>query len=171
MYYESLNYYLHHECANITNQINYFSQNSESGRDQGHASLGLGNMAEISQVAWNQGGKEYFGLVNDQLLVRYEYTAIYNLGYSVTYNLVFYRRGTNFVGGPWQQISNVSRWQWSPVYEISYGHYAQRQGRGMSWVTEHLLKQEFELVNRDNNMGDNPTYGTLRFRQLAGAIR
>lgn len=98
MYYESLNYYLHHECANITNQINYFSQNSESGRDQGHASLGLGNMAEISQVAWNQGGKEYFGLVNDRLLVGYEYTAKYNLGYSVTYNLVFYRCGANWWG-------------------------------------------------------------------------
>lgn len=46
----------------------------------------------------------------------------------------------------------------------------QREGKEMPWVTEHLLKQEFELANTGNNMGDNPTYGALRFRQLAGNL-
>ncbi|KAH8147181.1 uncharacterized protein LAJ45_08659 [Morchella importuna] len=170
MYHEGLNHYLHHECANITNQINTFGQNSESGRDQGHTSLGLGNMAEICLTAENQGDAEYWGLYEDRLMVGYEYTAKYNLGYDVEYDPGFYRCGANLVGGPWQVISNVSRGQFPPVYEIAYAHYAQKEGKEMPYVREHLMAQSFEQTNTWNTMGDNAVWGTLRFRKLAGNL-
>jgi hypothetical protein len=48
-------------------------------------------MAELCQVAYNQGDHEYWDLLNDRLMVGYEYTAKYNLGYNVSYDPSFYR--------------------------------------------------------------------------------
>jgi hypothetical protein len=82
---------LNFPCSNLNNTINWFGQNCESGRDQSHTQLGLGNMAELCQVAYNQGDEEYWDLLNDRLMVGYEYTAKYNLGYNVSYDPDFYR--------------------------------------------------------------------------------
>ena len=75
----------------MSNTINSMGQNCESGRDQAHTQLSLGAQAELCQVAYNQGDREYWDLLDDRLMVGYEYTAKYNLNYSVPYDPNFYR--------------------------------------------------------------------------------
>ncbi|PYH43909.1 uncharacterized protein BP01DRAFT_384015 [Aspergillus saccharolyticus JOP 1030-1] len=55
MYKEGLDLYQNFACADLNNTINEVGQNSESGRDQAHTQLSLGNMAETCQTAFNQG--------------------------------------------------------------------------------------------------------------------
>ncbi|KAK9489356.1 chondroitin AC/alginate lyase [Lipomyces doorenjongii] len=170
MYNEGLSLYRNFACANLNGTINSFGQSSESGRDQGHTQLGLGNMAELCQTASNQGDAQYWDLLEDRLLVGYEYTAKYNLGNDVPYDPGFYRCGANLVGGPWAQISNISRGQFRPMYEIAYGHFAQLQGKSMPFTREILESVPLETQDSKNNIGDSEVYGTLRFRRLRGNI-
>jgi hypothetical protein len=101
-YDEGLYLYQNNACANLSGTINSFGQISESGRDQGHSQLSLGNMAELCQVAYNQGDEEYFELLGDRLLTGYEYTSKYNLGYNVSFDPSFYRCDVNLVSKhPW----------------------------------------------------------------------
>lgn len=55
--------------------LNAAGQNAESGRDQQHTMLGLGNMAESSQVTWLQGTDDFWGLLSNRLLAGYEYAS------------------------------------------------------------------------------------------------
>lgn len=91
MYDQGLALYETFACANLSNTINSFGQNSESGRDQAHTQLGLGNMAELCQTAHNQGDYGYWNLLSERLMTGYEYTAEYNLGNDVEYDPNFYR--------------------------------------------------------------------------------
>lgn len=91
MYEQGLNLYTTFACADLNNTINPFGQSSESGRDQAHTQLGLGNMAEICQTAHNQGDYSYWSLLSDRIMTGFEYTAKYNLGNSVEYDPGFYR--------------------------------------------------------------------------------
>lgn len=90
MYNQGLDLYQNFACADLNNTINSNGQNSESGRDQAHTQLGLGNMAETCQTAYNQ-GDNYWDLLDSRLKVGYEYTASYNLGNTVDYDPDFYR--------------------------------------------------------------------------------
>ncbi|HSC36871.1 MAG TPA: alginate lyase family protein, partial [Chitinophagaceae bacterium] len=56
----------------------------ESGRDQGHATLGIALMGPICEMAWNQ-GTDLYGYDNNRFLAGCEYIAKYNLGDSVPY--------------------------------------------------------------------------------------
>lgn len=90
-YQDGLELYKAFPCASLNSTINAFGQNCESGRDQAHTQLSLGAQAELCQVAFNQGDGEYWNLLDDRLMVGYEYTAKYNLGNNVTYDPNFYR--------------------------------------------------------------------------------
>lgn len=89
-YNYGLSLYRSFACADLNNTINSFGQNSESGRDQAHVQLSLGNMAELCQTAFNQ-GNNYWDLLKSRLGVGYEYTASYNLGNTVKYDPDFFR--------------------------------------------------------------------------------
>lgn len=90
MYNEGLELYQTFACADLNNTINADGQNFESGRDQAHTQLSLGNMAELCQTAYNQ-GDNYWNLLDSRLMVGYKYTASYNLGNTVDYEPSFYR--------------------------------------------------------------------------------
>lgn len=90
-YQEGLDLYKNFACASINNTINSFGQSCESGRDQAHTQLGLGAQSELCQVAFNQGDSTFWNLLDDRLMVGYEYTAKYNLGKDVPYDPNFYR--------------------------------------------------------------------------------
>ena len=83
-------HYIRHLAAPISTTLSTHS-GSESGRDQSHVQLGLGNMAELCQTAHNQGDYSYWDLLNERLMAGYEYTATYNLGSEVEYDPSFYR--------------------------------------------------------------------------------
>jgi hypothetical protein len=124
-------------CANLTGTINPEGQSSESGRDQAHTQLGLGNFGEAFQMAWNQ-GDDLFSLLNNRLLIGYEYTAKYNLGKSVHYNESFYRCDAFLVNGPWPIISNTTRGEWRPIWELPYAHYVSIKGLSMPYTFQQV---------------------------------
>jgi hypothetical protein len=124
-------------CANLAGTINPQGQSSESGRDQAHTQLGLGSLGEAFQMAWNQ-GDDLFSLLGNRLLIGFEYTAQYNLNYSVPYNASFYRCNANLLGGPWSIISNASRGVWRPIYELPYAHYVSTKGLSMPYTLQQV---------------------------------
>uniref|UniRef100_UPI00112A26C7 LamG-like jellyroll fold domain-containing protein n=1 Tax=Methylibium rhizosphaerae TaxID=2570323 RepID=UPI00112A26C7 len=56
----------------------HFGQWQESGRDQGHATLGISLGGDVMEMAWNQ-GDDLYGLYNNRFLSGAEYVARTNL--------------------------------------------------------------------------------------------
>ena len=56
----------------------HFGQWEESGRDQGHATLGMSLGGDLLEMAWNQ-GDDLYGLYNNRFLAAAEYVARSNL--------------------------------------------------------------------------------------------
>jgi len=94
----------------------------ESGRDQGHTTLGIGLMGTFCEMAWNQ-GDDMYGYDNNRFLKGAEYVAAYNLGDSVSF-----KPYTNCVGVVQNVISSGSRGNTRPVWELVYNHYVNRKG-------------------------------------------
>ena len=92
-----------------------------------------GNMAESCQIAAVQGSHDLFGLLSNRLMVGYEYTARYNLGYSVPYDASFQRCDANLLGGPFHAISTSGRGTFRPIYELAYAHYASSKNLNMPY--------------------------------------
>lgn len=136
--------------------INDTGQCQESGRDQAHVMLGLGNLAEACQVGYNQ-GLDMFDAMDNRLLRGYEYTSRYNLGYDVPFV------EWNDVTGKyskWSVISQKARGTFRPVFEIAYNHYVKRKGLQMPWTGKVLEKIRPEGVPFS---ADNPGFGSLLF--------
>lgn len=111
---------LYSPCANVTGIISPTGQSSDSGRDQQHTQLGLGNLAESFQMLWNQ-GEDFYSYADNRLLVGLEYTAKYLGGHEVPFDLQFVTCHCEVVGGPWKAISNTGRHTIRPIFEMAYG--------------------------------------------------
>jgi hypothetical protein len=147
MYDAAKNFYLHaHDNGTIENYISgETGQTQESGRDQGHPQLGLGAMATICELAWQQGDDLYSALDN-RLMKGYEYVAKYNLGYDVPFE-----QWTDVTGKycNWTEISEKSRGAFKPIYEMAYNHFNRRKGFPMPYTLEVLKKIRPEGFDRD----------------------
>ena len=55
-------------------------QGQESSRDQDHAALGIGMVASMAEIAWNQ-GDDVYSLHDNRILLGYEWGLRYNLSY------------------------------------------------------------------------------------------
>lgn len=156
MYDRAKAFYLHaRDNGTIENYISgKTGQTQESGRDQGHPQLGLGAMATICELAWQQGDDLYSALDN-RLMKGYEYVAKYNLGYDVPFE-----QWTDVTGKycDWATISEKSRGAFRPIYEIAYNHFVRRKGFAMPYTLEVLKKIRPEGFERDE-----PAFGSLLF--------
>lgn len=134
----------------------------ESGRDQEHTQMGLGGIAEACEIAYNQDNDtQIYELFSNRLLLGTEYTAQYNLGYSVPFTQ----------SGAWDpQINPLYRGVFEPFYEMVYNHYVNR--KGMSGTAVQYTKMVVEKVRQDNGgeSGDAILlgYGSLLFNQDVG---
>ena len=145
-------YYLHPENL---------GQWQESGRDQGPNMLGLGLLATVSEVAWNQ-GIDLYGYADNRLLAGAEYIAKYNLGYDVPYlpydNCDHVNQTT---------ISSGGRGGIRPIWEQIYNHYVNRRGLAAPYTQAYaeLVRPEGGGGNYGPNSGgyDHLGYGTLTF--------
>ncbi|MCL1919517.1 MAG: alginate lyase family protein [Kiritimatiellaeota bacterium] len=156
MYAKARDFYLHardngtiaHYISGETGQV------QESGRDQPHCMLGLGAMATVCELAWQQGDDLYFALDN-RLMKGYEYVARYNLGHDVPF-----ARWTDVTGKycRWAEISESGRGRFMPVFEIAHNHFAGRKGLPMPYTAQVLGKTRPEGHDRDQ-----PGFGTLLF--------
>lgn len=104
-----------------------FAQLQESGRDQGHSTLVIGLLGEISQLAWTQ-GDDLYGYNDNQFLKACEYTACYNVARrDVPFERYYYKQ--NWTDGYWLEvISEVSRGANRPMWDMPYWHYSKVKG-------------------------------------------
>jgi len=101
----------------------------ESGRDQGHATLGPMLLAVAAEIAWNQ-GIDLYSEGGDRFLLGSEYVASYNLGNDVPFVAYSYQSGPqgSCKLGLQTAVSTDSRGVTRPGWEILYNHYANRRG-------------------------------------------
>lgn len=157
MYDKAIDFYYN---ANDNGTIqNYISgstgQIQESGRDQGHSQLGIGALATVCEIAYNQGDDLYSALDN-RLLKGFEYVARYNLGDD---NMPFTTwKDVTGKYSNWTVISDKSRGRFIPVYEMVYNHYVRIKGLSMPYTEKVIERLRPEGYDRDQ-----PAFGTLLF--------
>jgi len=132
----------------------------ESGRDQGHSTLGIALMGALCQMAWNQ-GDDLFGYDDNRFLAGAEYVAKYNLGNDVPY--------TSYTNSDVTQpvISDKGRSPGRPCWELIFNHYAVLKGISAPYCTLAAQKTRPEGGGGDygpNSGGfDQLGYGTLTY--------
>ncbi|MDR7153090.1 hypothetical protein J2W49_005070 [Hydrogenophaga palleronii] len=130
----------------------------ESGRDQGHATLGMSLCGALCEMAWSQ-GDDLYGYWNNRLLSAAEYVAASNLQDA----------NGNYADLPYARYSNVLAtstaisWAGRPhlrrCWELLYNHYVNRKGLSAPFVTAMAEK----LRPETRGTGDDPGMGTLTF--------
>ncbi|KAL8278560.1 hypothetical protein RQP46_009052 [Phenoliferia psychrophenolica] len=164
MYNVGLDNYSDAPCSALDENISSTGQSSESGRDQQHTQLGLGNLAEACTISGNQYTTELWSLLSNRLLAGFEYTAKYNLGNSVSYDSSFQRCDANLLGGPFTVISTDGRGTFRTVYEIAYAHYVEAKGLSAPYTTKVVKKVKTEGASPVNSPADSTGWGTLLYR-------
>jgi hypothetical protein len=130
-------------------------QSQEAGRDQGHPQLALGAFATVCELAWQQ-GDDLYSLLDNRLLKGFEYIANYNLGSEVPF-----KQWTDVTGKycNWAVISEKSRGNFKPIYEMAYNHFNRRKGFPMPYTLQALKKTRPEGFDRD----EAGAFGSLLF--------
>lgn len=136
----------------------HFGQWQESGRDQGHSTLGMSLCGALCEMAWSQ-GDDLYGHWNNRLLSAAEYVAASNLADAggvypaLPFSRYVNRQGT-FTG-----ISPAGRPHFRYGWELLHNHYVNRKGLSAPYVTAMAAKIRPEL----RGSGDDPGMGTLTF--------
>ncbi|KAH7144161.1 chondroitin AC/alginate lyase [Dactylonectria estremocensis] len=159
-------------CAGIGSTIrSKTGQNSESGRDQNHAIIGLGWLALAARTSKNQ-GYDLFTYSNNLLLKGSEYTAKYNLNETVPYDPDWRRCESVLVNGPWDVISTDKRGvavetatgytKSAPVWSLL--HYAAKsRGLKSPWTTKAKAAYDDAGGEVAISGNDMPSWGSLLF--------
>ena len=157
MYRKAIDFYYNaNDNGTIANYIDDATgQIQESGRDQGHSQLGIGALATVCEIAYNQ-GEDLYSALNNRLLSGFEYVAKYNLGNDD----VPFKVWKDITGkySNWTIISDKSRGKLIPIYEMVYNHYVLRKGLSMPYTEKVLYKTRPEGFDRDQ-----PAFGTFLF--------
>jgi hypothetical protein len=106
----------------------------ESGRDQEHALMGVGLMASICEMAWNQ-GIDLYGYSDRRFLAGAEYTARYNNMKDVPFAFYSWRSGQG-TANTHGVVSNAGRGATRSIWDTIIGHYAHRLGLHVPEVEE-----------------------------------
>jgi hypothetical protein len=145
----------------------YLGQWQESGRDQGHCTLGIGLAGAFCEMAWNQ-GDDVYGYENNRFLAGAEYVAKSNLrdASSAFYTVPFFtninRQGTQSV------LSTAGQGHQRYVWESVHNHYANRLGIATPYTALQAAQLRPEW---DGGNGDQLGFGTLTFTRDAIAAR
>ncbi|MFI6492144.1 alginate lyase family protein [Streptomyces sp. NPDC050564] len=110
------------------------AQYQESGRDQGHTIMGIGQLGAFCEMAWSQ-GDDLYGYDNNRFMKAAQYVAKYNLGQDVPYTTYTWGTGQNCAQQSQTVISSASRGQLRPVWDILHYHYARRRGLSVPYIT------------------------------------
>lgn len=151
---------------------NGLAQWQESGRDQGHTMMGVGQMGDFCEMAWNQ-GQDLYGYSNNRFQQACEYIAKYNLGEDVPFTTYTWGTGQNCAQQTHTAISSNSRGQIRPVWATIYNHYAGRRGMFVPNIAAFAKKVEPEGGGGDygSTSGgyDQLGFGTLTHTLIASA--
>jgi hypothetical protein len=149
------------------------AQWQESGRDQGHTMMGMGQIGTFCEMAWNQ-GQDLYGYSGNRVIQAGEYVAKYNLGQSVPFTTYTWGTGQNCAQQQQTVISSDSRGQDRPVWALLHAHYAGRRGLIVPNVTSYMIRVRPEGGGGDygSTSGgfDQLGLGTLTATQVSAAI-
>jgi hypothetical protein len=138
----------------------------ESGRDQGHTTLGIGLLGTFCEMAWNQ-GLDLYGYDGNRFLAGCEYVAKYNLGEDVPFTTYTWGTGQNCAQRTHTVVSDASRGQNRPTWELVYHHYVGRRGLSAPHTTAYAARVRAEGGGGDYGSGsggyDQLGFGTLMF--------
>ncbi|MGW3417951.1 alginate lyase family protein [Streptomyces phaeochromogenes] len=110
------------------------AQWQESGRDQGHTMMGMGQMGAFCEMAWSQ-GEDLYGYGDNRFMKAAQYVAKYNLGQDVPFTRYTWGSGQNCAQQAHTVISANSRGQARPVWDLLHYHYARRRGLSVPYIT------------------------------------
>ena len=136
LYQAAVDYYLHaNDNGSLPNYIGPTGQCQETGRDQGHAQMGIGMLCDFCEMAWEQ-GDDLWGALDNRLMKGVEYSARYNLGYDVPFET-----WTDCTGlyNDWTEPGEMGRGKVWEIYDKPYRHYVDRKGLKMPY-TKKLLR-------------------------------
>jgi len=141
----------------------------EAGRDQGHATLGVGTMGAICEMAWNQ-GIDLYGYDDNRFLKGAQYVAKWNLGQNVPFTAFTHNVGAPHVWSGHENVatpSTAARGDVRPIWAMIANHYTQRRGLDAPYLTQMAAKVSPEGGggNYGPNSGgyDQLGFGTLLF--------
>jgi hypothetical protein len=133
----------------------------ESGRDQGHNTLGIGLMGPFCEMAWKQ-GDDLYSYSDSRFFAGTQYVARYNLGNAVPYTTYDNCDNVNQT-----VISETSRGNVRPIWELVFNHYVRRRGLSAPDIAAAAEQVRPEGGGGDygpNSGGyDQLGYGTLTF--------
>ena len=137
----------------------HLGQWQESGRDQGHSTLGMALTGLLCEMAWNQ-GEDLYGYANNRFLAGAEYVAKSNLQdasgqyHTLPFSTYVNRQGT------FTALSTAGQPNLRPAWESIYNHYVNRKGLSAPFVATIAAQLRPE---RGEWGGDQPSFGTLTF--------
>ncbi|MDV7217223.1 alginate lyase family protein [Streptomyces prunicolor] len=124
----------------------------ESGRDQGHTVLGMGQMGAICEMAWNQ-GDDLYSYDSRRFMKAAQYVAKYNSGSDVPFTTYTWGTGQSCAQSSQTVVSSASRGQIRPVWAMLHFHYNRRIGLDDKYISAMY----YNLVAPEGGGGD---YGT-----------
>ena len=139
LYQNSIDYFLNaNDNGALPHYISETGQCQETGRDQGHAQLGLEAQCDICEMAWQQ-GDDLWGALDNRLMKGIEYSAKYNLGYDVPFT-----QWTDCTGlyNDWSEPGAMGRGKLWDIYRQPYHHYVERRGLEMPYTKQVLALQD-----------------------------
>ena len=137
----------------------YLGQWQESGRDQGHCTLGIGLLGAFCEMAWNQ-GDDLYGYENNRFLAGAEYVAKSNLKDATGAFFAVPWFDQNGKQGLRTGLSTAGQGSVRPVWESIYNHYVKRRGLAAPYVALQVAQLHPET---DGGNGDQLGFGTLTF--------
>lgn len=157
--------------GSIYNAIPYIHEDGtaqwqESGRDQGHTNLGIGLMACICEMAWNQ-GDDLYGWGDNRFLKAAEYVAKYNNGEDVSFSEYEWGSGRNGNVKYHTSVSAAGRGEVRPIWSMIYNHYVGRmnlEAPNVKARLENVNMAEYGAVAGGHaTTHDQPGWGTLTY--------
>ncbi len=142
LYKAAVDYYLHaNDNGSLPKYIDATGQCQETGRDQDHVQLGLLALADICEMAWQQ-GDDLWGALDNRLMKGFEYCARYNLGYDVPF-----KTWTDCTGlyNDWTKPGEMGRGKLWDVYQLPYHHYVELKKLDMPYTAKVLKLQDEAL--------------------------
>ncbi len=144
----------------------HVGQWEESGRDQGHSTLGMSLGGDLLEMAWNQ-GDDLYGMHNNRFLAAAEYVARSNLldENGKTYPMPYAREHdpSQPHTSLWTEVNQSfqhRRNAWEPIYN----HYVNRMGLAAPNVARMMAWCE---PNYWSNGSDDMCFPTLVHRRVA----
>jgi hypothetical protein len=121
----------------------------ESGRDQGHTVMGMGQMGAVCEMAWNQ-GDDLYGYDNRRFFKAAQYVAKYNTGQNVPYTTYTWGTGQSCAQSSQTVIGSGSRGQIRPVWAMLHFHYNRR----LYLDDKYISQMYYDLVAPEGGGGD-----------------